>query len=156
MDAHKDKEKNVIIIKRVKKIHKGSGHGGSWKIAYADFVTAMMAFFLLMWLLSLLNKAQIAGIAEYFKNPRKEHVKENMGIEKNKEKEKEKNTQMPEEPIIELKNQKPNDPDAEKKLVQIKKDLENKLETIPELKQFKTQLNFTITANGLKIELHDL
>lgn len=44
-------------------------HGGSWKIAYADFVTAMMAFFLLMWLVASLNKAQKDGISEYFKQP---------------------------------------------------------------------------------------
>lgn len=62
---------NPIIIKRIKKVH-NKHHGGSWKIAYADFVTAMMTFFLLMWLLSLLNKYQLQGIAEYFKTPMKE------------------------------------------------------------------------------------
>lgn len=58
------------IIKRIKKVNKH--HGGSWKIAYADFVTAMMAFFLLMWLLSLLNKYQLEGVARYFRKPLKE------------------------------------------------------------------------------------
>jgi chemotaxis protein MotB len=54
----------------IKKIVKGSGHhGGSWKVAYADFVTAMMAFFLLMWLLASANQEQKAAISEYFKNP---------------------------------------------------------------------------------------
>ncbi|MDI9818122.1 MULTISPECIES: flagellar motor protein MotB [unclassified Legionella] len=60
--------KNLTIIKKVKKSH-GGHHGGSWKIAYADFVTAMMAFFLLMWLISSLNKAQKEGLSEYFKQP---------------------------------------------------------------------------------------
>jgi len=57
----------------VKKIKKGGGghHGGAWKIAYADFVTAMMAFFLLMWLLGSTSKEQRAGIAEYFQTPLK-------------------------------------------------------------------------------------
>ena len=64
-------DKRPIIIKRIKKVHAGH-HGGSWKIAYADFVTAMMAFFLLMWLLSMMNKYQLQGIAEYFKKPLKE------------------------------------------------------------------------------------
>lgn len=52
----------------VKKIKKGGGghHGGAWKVAYADFVTAMMAFFLLMWLLNVTTKEQKMGIAEYF------------------------------------------------------------------------------------------
>ena len=56
------------VIKRIKKVH-GKHHGGAWKIAYADFITAMMAFFLLMWLLSLLNKYQMQGISNYFKKP---------------------------------------------------------------------------------------
>ncbi|KTC71720.1 flagellar motor protein MotB [Legionella birminghamensis] len=59
-----------IIIKKNRGHHSGH-HGGSWKIAYADFVTAMMAFFLLMWLLASLNKAQKEGLAEYFKQPLK-------------------------------------------------------------------------------------
>src|SRR5579885_369649 len=66
-----DEHKHRVIIKRIKKVQ-NKHHGGSWKIAYADFVTAMMAFFLLMWLLSLLNKYQLEGIAEYFKKPLKE------------------------------------------------------------------------------------
>ncbi len=55
----------------VKKINKGGHghHGGAWKIAYADFVTAMMAFFLLMWLLGSTSEAQKAGISEYFQTP---------------------------------------------------------------------------------------
>ena len=56
-----------IIVKR-KKIIAGGHHGGAWKVAYADFVTAMMAFFLLMWLLGATNEKQRKGIADYF-NP---------------------------------------------------------------------------------------
>lgn len=57
-----------VIIKR-KKIVKGGGHhGGAWKVAYADFVTAMMAFFMLMWLLNATTEKQRKGIADYF-NP---------------------------------------------------------------------------------------
>lgn len=59
-----------IIVKRIKKSGGGS-HGGAWKIAYADFVTAMMAFFLLMWLLGSTSKGDLSGIAEYFKTPLK-------------------------------------------------------------------------------------
>ena len=54
------------IIKKVKKVSGGGHHGGAWKVAYADFVTAMMAFFLLLWLLSSSSKATLDGIAEYF------------------------------------------------------------------------------------------
>ena len=59
-----------IVVKRVKKGH-GGAHGGAWKIAYADFVTAMMAFFLLMWLIGSTTKGDLEGIAQYFKTPLK-------------------------------------------------------------------------------------
>ncbi|MGB8844012.1 MAG: flagellar motor protein MotB [Aliidongia sp.] len=56
---------NAIIIKRIKKAGHAH-HGGAWKVAYADFVTAMMAFFLLLWLLNATTDAQKRGIADYF------------------------------------------------------------------------------------------
>ncbi|MFL5294833.1 MAG: flagellar motor protein MotB [Phenylobacterium sp.] len=55
-----------IIIKRIKKVTGGAHHGGAWKVAYADFVTAMMAFFLLMWLINTTSPEQKRGIADYF------------------------------------------------------------------------------------------
>ncbi|MDR7114786.1 flagellar motor protein MotB [Caulobacter sp. BE254] len=55
-----------IVIKKVKKVVGGGHHGGAWKVAYADFVTAMMAFFLLMWLLNVTSPEQKQGIADYF------------------------------------------------------------------------------------------
>ena len=55
-----------IIIKKVKKGGHGGHHGGAWKVAYADFVTAMMAFFLLMWLINTTSPEQKRGIADYF------------------------------------------------------------------------------------------
>ncbi len=58
----------IIIVKRKKKGEEGH-HGGAWKVAYADFVTAMMAFFLVMWLVTAVSKEQRAAIFEYFKNP---------------------------------------------------------------------------------------
>lgn len=57
-----------VIIKKVKKVSGEGHHGGAWKVAYADFVTAMMAFFLLMWLLNATTEDQRKGIADYF-NP---------------------------------------------------------------------------------------
>ena len=57
-----------IYIKRIKKVA-GGHHGGAWKVAYADFVTAMMAFFLVMWLVTAVSKEQRAAIFDYFKNP---------------------------------------------------------------------------------------
>ncbi len=57
---------NAVIIKRVKKGGHDGHHGGAWKVAYADFVTAMMAFFLLMWLINTTTPEQKRGIADYF------------------------------------------------------------------------------------------
>jgi chemotaxis protein MotB len=59
-------EATVVIIKKIKKGGGGGHHGGAWKVAYADFVTAMMAFFLLLWLLNATTEEQKKGIAEYF------------------------------------------------------------------------------------------
>jgi chemotaxis protein MotB len=64
MDESKQKK---IIVKRIKKGH-AAAHGGSWKVAYADFVTAMMAFFLLMWLLNMTSQEKRAVLALYFRN----------------------------------------------------------------------------------------
>ena len=66
-----------IIIKRVKKVA-GGHHGGAWKVAYADFVTAMMAFFLLLWLLNATEAENLAGLADYFAPT--VGVKDQMGI----------------------------------------------------------------------------
>lgn len=60
-----DKSKTTVIVKKIKKGHEGH-HGGSWKVAYADFTTAMMAFFLLLWLLTMLDPVKRAAIADYF------------------------------------------------------------------------------------------
>jgi chemotaxis protein MotB len=63
-----EKAKSTIVIKRIKKVGHAA-HGAAWKIAYADFVTAMMAFFLLMWLLGSTTKGDLKGIAQYFQTP---------------------------------------------------------------------------------------
>jgi chemotaxis protein MotB len=55
-----------LIVKRKKQVAGGGHHGGAWKVAYADFVTAMMAFFMLMWLLNATTEQQRKGIADYF------------------------------------------------------------------------------------------
>jgi chemotaxis protein MotB len=63
-----DAKARPIYVKRVKKVA-GGHHGGAWKVAYADFVTAMMAFFMVMWLITAVSKEQRAAIFDYFKNP---------------------------------------------------------------------------------------
>src|SRR5215470_9635540 len=66
--ASKDDKRPIVVVKRYKK-GGGGHHGGAWKVAYADFVTAMMAFFLVMWLVTAVSKDQRAAIFDYFKNP---------------------------------------------------------------------------------------
>jgi len=73
----KDDGKRPIIIKKVKKVA-GGHHGGAWKVAYADFVTAMMAFFLLLWLLSSSSKETLKGLSEYFTPT--QGIKDSQGI----------------------------------------------------------------------------
>lgn len=68
MNGGNDKASALVIIKRVKRTSHGH-HGGAWKVAYADFVTAMMAFFLVMWIIGVGTRQQRAAIAAYFKNP---------------------------------------------------------------------------------------
>ena len=63
--ATRPNDKPTIVIRKIKKIS-GGHHGGAWKVAYADFVTAMMAFFMLLWLISNPDKQQLKGLAEYF------------------------------------------------------------------------------------------
>ncbi len=61
--------KPTVVIRRVRKVKRGGHHGGAWKVAYADFVTAMMAFFLVLWLMAATSKPERAAISEYFRNP---------------------------------------------------------------------------------------
>ncbi len=69
--AAPDRKVQPIVVRRIRKVSHGGHHGGAWKIAYADFVTAMMAFFLLMWLLGSTTSGDLQGIAEYFRTPLK-------------------------------------------------------------------------------------
>jgi len=62
-----DDKKQPIVVKKI--IKKGGHHGGAWKIAFADFATAMMAFFLLLWILGFTDDEQKAAISEFFQNP---------------------------------------------------------------------------------------
>src|SRR5215471_4958425 len=67
MSSGRGNQRPIIIVK--KKITAAGHHGGAWKVAYADFVTAMMAFFLVLWLVTSISKEQRAAVFDYFKNP---------------------------------------------------------------------------------------
>lgn len=151
-----------IVIKRVKKGGHGH-HGGSWKIAFADFATAMMAFFLVLWLTSQASEEEKIAIAGYFQDPAGQsdkaspyvidlggspQVADNAGIGSPHDK----------------KNQEHLDADAvasmaeqieKKRLESLLADLKKKVKENPVLRRFKDQLIMDVTPNGLRIQIVD-
>ncbi len=161
-------QKPPIVIKRITKV--AGGHsGGAWKIAYADFVTAMMAFFLLMWLLGSTAKGDLSGIADYFKTPLKVAMQGGSGsgdsssvikgggadltrksgqIKKGETKADKKSYNL-KAAQIELERIEATS------LRQLKKRLETAIDINPTLRQFKRQLLIDITSEGLRIQIVD-
>jgi chemotaxis protein MotB len=161
-------QKAPIVVKRIKKVA-GGHHGGAWKIAYADFVTAMMAFFLLMWLLGSTTKGELEGIADYFKTPLKVAMQGGSGSGDSSSVIKgggadltRKSGQIKRgETAAEKKsyNLKAAQAELERieaaKLKQLKGRLEVAIDANPTLKQFKRQLLIDITSEGLRIQIVD-
>ena len=168
-----DDSTRPIIIKR-KKVVAGGHHGGAWKIAYADFVTAMMAFFLLMWLLGSTAKGDLQGIADFFQNPLKvgmaggsgtgdassviqgggKDLTRTAGQVKSGEIEAKRKTINLKETNQELMRK---EFEAKEKamLGELKQRIEKLIEGNPALKQFKNQLLLDITSEGLRIQIVD-
>ena len=163
-----DDSQRPIIVKKIKKAAHGH-HGGAWKIAYADFVTAMMAFFLLMWLLGSTTKATREGIAEYFKTPLKVSMSGGSGAGdassvikgggkdlSRKDGQVEKTNTPQKKKTISLEAAKAEQVRQEKeKLEQLKEKLDKKIDTNAFLKQFKKQMLIDITSEGLRIQIVD-
>lgn len=157
-----------IIIKRVKKPG-GKDHGGAWKIAYADFVTAMMAFFLLMWLLGSTTKGDLQGIAEYFKTPLKVAMAGGSGsgdsssvIQGGGRDLSQRDGQLKKGDNTVTKktyNLKAAEAALERietdRLKALKQRIETLIESNPLLKQYKNQLLIDITSEGLRIQIVD-
>ncbi|MBT9590880.1 MAG: flagellar motor protein MotB [Thiobacillus sp.] len=161
-------QKATIVVKRIKKVA-GGHHGGAWKIAYADFVTAMMAFFLLMWLLGSTAKGDLAGIAEYFKTPLKvamrggdgsgdsssvlkgggQDLSRKVGQVKRGESVPEQKSFNLEAAQAELLRQ------EAANLKSLESRLKAAIDSNPTLKQFKRQLLIDITSEGLRIQIVD-
>jgi chemotaxis protein MotB len=152
-------ENQTIIVKKVKKGGHGH-HGGAWKVAFADFATAMMAFFLLLWLIASTTKEERAGISEYFSPPTqgiadgsgmKEDVIDMGGGQKisqgdeSKEDARKPTAQQIREAI-----------EAEKiRLESLMEELKKLIEESQALKPFKDQLLLDITPEGLRIQIVD-
>lgn len=133
-------------IRVIKKKHGGHGHhGGAWKVAYADFVTAMMAFFLVMWIIGLSQNIKEA-VAAYFKDP--------VGFMKAVEAGKLAFNVGAEGGAVKAKVDLDNDQAAEKlKLEQVKKEIEKVIHGVPEFKHLKPYVQLQVVDEGLRIEL---
>ncbi len=153
-------EKPLIVVKKVAKGH-GGHHGGAWKIAYADFVTAMMAFFLLMWLLSSTSKAKLEGIADYFKTPMKvamqggSSVSERSSVIKGGGQDASKKDGEVRKVVDLNAAQKELERRERAQLEALKKRIEEAIDANPLLRQFKKQLLLDITSEGLRIQIVD-
>lgn len=159
-----------IIVKKIKKSG-GGHHGGAWKIAYADFVTAMMAFFLLMWLLGSTSKATLEGISEYFKMPLKvalmggpavaasdSVIKGGGGKDLTKKQGQVKPVDGPKgkQKAVDMKDAKAALEKAEAaKLEVLKEKIEKAIEESANLSKYKKQLLLDITTEGLRIQIVD-
>ncbi|MBB5019552.1 chemotaxis protein MotB [Chitinivorax tropicus] len=159
-----DDSQRPIIVKKIKK-GGGGHHGGAWKIAYADFVTAMMAFFLLMWLLGSTAKGDLKGIADYFKNPLKVALSGGSGSgdatslvpgggeDLSRTSGQVKRGDLPRQRAMNVNT------DRAKREAQMLQDLKQRVEKLVEkkdsLKQFKNQLLIDMTAEGLRIQIVD-
>jgi len=148
-----------IVIKKVKKGGHGGAHGGSWKVAYADFVTAMMAFFLLLWLLSTSSEEVLAGIESYFQSPSVvnaaggastsmidlgTNVDVSKGEGDNRRESDSYETYSEEYERREM-----------RKLEDLKDELEYMIENTPSIREYKDQLMIEITDEGLQIQIID-
>ena len=134
----------VIIKKIIKKGH--AHHGGAWKLAYADFVTAMMAFFLLMWLLGSTNEKTRKGIAEYFQDPYKASMIDKGQIPTLDEI---KPTEM------DLQAEKASEKNDQKQLEMLKQKIQDIIDANPKLSEFKEQIKLETTEEGLRIQIID-
>ena len=163
-----DDSQQPIVVKRVKKMA-GGAHGGAWKVAYADFVTAMMAFFLLMWLLGSTTSGDLKGIAEYFQTPLKvalsggsgagdatsiipgggQDLTRSYGQVKRGEVDSKKNT------VNAVASKEEYERAEKEKLSSLKDQISAMIENSANLKQFKNQLLLDITDEGLRIQIVD-
>ena len=164
-----DDTQRPIIIKRIKKVA-GGHHGGAWKIAYADFVTAMMAFFLLMWLLGSTTKGELQGISDYFRTPLKVALSGGSGsgdatsplasgggdMTRRDSMQMQRGALPEKKPTIKAK-----DAQAEldrlegQRLKSLKARLEAVIEANPVMRQYRDQLLIDITTEGLRVQIID-
>ena len=166
--AGDSKKLQPIIIKRVKK-GGHAAHGGAWKIAYADFVTAMMAFFLLMWLLGSTTDGDKKGIADFFNAPLKvslmggsgsgdsSSVVHGGGTDLSRSNGQVRDGDIPvKKKLLNMKSLEAEHKRAElAKLEDLKKKVEDVLDASPKLAAMKSQIRLDMTRDGLRIQIVD-
>ena len=158
-----------IVIKRVKKGGHGH-HGGAWKIAYADFVTAMMAFFLLMWVLGSTTAGDLAGISAYFQNPLRvslsggqgsgdatriikgggDNISKTVGEESRADADTEQR-RISDASVTDVENARKDRTRNE----MVRDEINSKIDIDPELRNAKGQIFMDISAEGLRIQVVD-
>src|SRR3954452_11170400 len=162
-------EPRPIIIKKIIEAGHGGHHGGAWKVAYADFVTAMMAFFLLLWLLGMTDEQKRKGIADYF-TPTLVEMRQNsagsnglLGGDSilSKDNYPHRATQTGHRAIVIPKSATGGVDEAEEKrqdelrFKALEAELNRRMEANPELRQLKENVRFVETREGLRIDLVD-
>ncbi|MGB6242442.1 MAG: flagellar motor protein MotB [Castellaniella sp.] len=148
------------VVVRRKRAYGEGHHGGSWKIAYADFMTAMMAFFLVMWLLLLVPKTELEGIAEYFRTPLITAVTGGPKVDSSRSVIPggepsvlpNDHSTPPQSPLSDMDQEDQMDQES---LENLKQQLESLIEHNPVLKQFRPQLLLDMTPDGLRIQILD-
>ncbi|MBU6459483.1 MAG: flagellar motor protein MotB [Proteobacteria bacterium] len=162
------KQQNLIVIKRSRK-QAAAFHGGAWKIALADMMTAMMAFFLLMWLLGSTTKGQLEGIADYFRTPLKVALSGGDGSGDSSSVIKgggtdltrstgqvDKSNQKIRKSVFSLNQAKAIVGQHEKlKFIHLKQKLEQAINSNPDLKKYRDQILMDFTPQGLRIQIVD-
>jgi chemotaxis protein MotB len=160
-----EKAKSTIVIKRIKKAGHG-GHGAAWKIAYADFVTAMMAFFLLMWLLGSTTKGDLKGISDYFQSPMQVAMSGGSGSgdatslingggedlsrvagQRKRGEEKRKSQEHD--------RQKRRQSEERVRMLELKSKVDGAIVGSPALAEFRNQIRVEVTPDGLRIQIVD-
>jgi chemotaxis protein MotB len=138
------KNPSVIIVKKPKRGGHGGHHGGAWKVAYADFVTAMMAFFLVMWLVAQSNAVK-AAVAGYFTDPGIFDQQKSNGVIAGGEMRLDADRPTPPDDQVRI--------DSREALERAAERLRTALGAIPEFKALEHQIEIQLTPEGLRIEL---
>ncbi|MCG7598613.1 flagellar motor protein MotB [Halomonas sp. McH1-25] len=146
-----------IVIKRKKSV-KGGHHGGAWKIAYADFMTALMALFLVLWLLSTASPAELKSISEYFRTPLPVAM---AGGDKNTASTSAIPGGGPDPAHVDGeqmrvdRRQETRPSDEQRRLINLEKRIESVIESKPNLRELRSQLRMAMTPEGLRIQIVD-